>query len=123
MSNEEEYLNIETDYTWAHLDEANKADGHYNKHPQHEDYYAICREVERARSEYFLKCKFFECSDGTVTSGDVQKAEEYYRLCEDAERYMWALYYHEDCSCLPDSDMCHFCKMGRRYNEWKESQK
>lgn len=108
-------------YGWADLDNANKADGHYDKHPKHPDYYKICQEVERSKTKYFNIVEAYENDNsGIIAFQEVLDAQEYYELCLDAERYMWALYYREDCICLPDHDMCRFCSLENRYKKWKQ---
>ena len=118
--------------TWGDLDAANLASGHYNKHPQHEDYYKICHELELAKSRFDLLCDQYEFCYREMENGrtpeimvnqtDVMNAQEYLDLCEDASMFMWILYHQKDCSCTPDGDTCLFCKMSNRHKEWKARQ-
>lgn len=112
--------------TWATLDALNvENEQRYNTIPQYRDYPTICRAVEKARTRFNLfRDEFNAIQDGSVTASDVQEAENWYFLCMDAERYLWALHYGSHCSCTPCSgEMCKFCFLEKRYKEWKTASK
>ncbi len=112
--------------TWADLDEANKADGHYrrrntttfqNRLRALPHYRELRADLTHANKHYDKLLA--DWASGKPVSREMVDAYAWVELCDGAMDYLHLLADSEECGCHPGlSSECLLCRLSRRYGEW-----
>lgn len=118
----------ETITTWAALDAANAADGHYRREP---GFYIRAKtreqkvlEARNAALDAWLDTPDWQEGTRRQQWLAFQRADEEYadaRAATNAAYNHWQMllrWYNEPCSCLPDGDACYHCQAAAWLADW-----